>query len=888
MCSLGLLHFILFVTLLPYLLPGCLCLIEKKSWGQRKIPIRTGVVRGVTVNFPTAPYLRPVEAYYGVDYGSLKRNVLFTFHPPSAPVPNRKVEFIDCSKPKGICPQPKYDLRQLYGKLLTDMVEEYIKIAKEPRSQTDDCLSLNIYTTIPDWKNTTKLPVMVFVHGESYEIGTGNAYEGSVLASYGEVIVVTVNYRLGVLGFLSTGDNEASGNYALWDLFAVLSWIHDNIGAFGGDTNRVTLFGHGYGAALVNILLLSPMVSTRLIQRAILQSGSALSPWAVSFDAVTCTQWLAVNVNCSQYLSDSELLVKCLRNKTATELVEHVPLPPKYYSCFAPTPGGGQMFPDNIRELLKRRDTVFSQIPVMFGVTRNEAYSYLKQRELEEGITKERKAQIIRTFVHNLYKFHRQKLYEIIDFQYTEWNKEQDRNTTRDNVMDMLSDGLYVAPVVEMAHEHAKRGAGTYFYNFGYSTQSENFPQWSSGVHGDELPYVFGAPLVDGISPFPSRYTKNEKKLSSAVMRFWTNFAKSGDPNVPLKDTEQDKFSDVYWPKYDMAKQRYFHIETNPCYGEIGEETCWDTLGKRPQIKHHYRGSELALWLNLIPQINKKQDPNTGIKSEASQHELLDWKNISTFDDPDGLVSKFTRLFPLPPPTPPVTRLLNDVHVTNHPAFDGMDRNYHRSTPRQTSQEEITDLPKDLTTNENAAIAGERTQESIATSSVPLSITVAIGCSLLFINILIYAGVYYQRERIKKIKQGEAANASRNSQSRGNSNEPDGDEITTVPVNHLSGSLSNSKPDIQNNPVYSVISKQSETADKYSYTPVPTNTNSPMHRTRVPHSQTNSIASSSKSGNSLNHISGKPPDRSPHGSDRSVNKHNQTSGSGSNNAITIV
>ncbi|XP_063430526.1 neuroligin-4, X-linked-like isoform X6 [Mytilus trossulus] len=870
MCSLGLLHFILFVTLLPYLLPGCLCLIEKKSWGQRKIPIRTGVVRGVTVNFPTAPYLRPVEAYYGVDYGSLKRNVLFTFHPPSAPVPNRKVEFIDCSKPKGICPQPKYDFKQLYGKLLTDMVEEYIKISKEPRSQTDDCLSLNIYTTIPDWNNTSKLPVMVFVHGESYEIGTGNAYEGSVLASYGEVIVVTVNYRLGVLGFLSTGDNEASGNYALWDLFAVLSWIHDNIGAFGGDTNRVTLFGHGYGAALVNILLLSPMVSTRLIQRAILQSGSALSPWAVSFDAVTCTQWLAVNVNCSQYLSDSELLVKCLRNKTATELVEHVPLPPKYYSCFAPTPGGGQMFPDNIRELLKRRDTVFSQIPVMFGVTRNEAYSYLKQRELEEGITKERKAQIIRTFVHNLYKFHRQKLYEIIDFQYTEWNKEQDRNTTRDNVMDMLSDGLYVAPVVEMAHEHAKRGAGTYFYNFGYSTQSENFPQWSSGVHGDELPYVFGAPLVDGISPFPSRYTKNEKKLSAAVMRFWTNFAKSGDPNVPLKDTEQDKFSDVYWPKYDMAKQRYFHI------------------GKRPQIKHHYRGSELALWLNLIPQINKKQDPNTGIKPEASQHELLDWKNISTFDDPDGLVSKFTRLFPLPPPTPPVTRLLNDVHVTNHPAFDGMDRNYHRSTPRQTSQEEITDPPKDISTNENTAIAGERTQESLATTSVPLSITVAIGCSLLFINILIYAAVYYQRERIKKIKQGEAANASRNSQSRGNSNEPDGDEITTVPVNHLSGSLSNSKPDIQNNPVYSVISKQSDTADKYSYTPVPTNTNSPMHRTRVPHSQTNSIASSSKSGNSLNHISGKPPERSLHGSDRSVNKHNQTSGSGSNNAITIV
>lgn len=66
-----------------------------------------------------------------------------------------------------------------------------------------------------------------------------------------------------ISGFLSTGDQEASGNYALWDLFAVINWIHENIGAFGGDTNRVTLFGHGYGAALVNILLLSPMVSSK-------------------------------------------------------------------------------------------------------------------------------------------------------------------------------------------------------------------------------------------------------------------------------------------------------------------------------------------------------------------------------------------------------------------------------------------------------------------------------------------------------------------------------------------------------------------------------------------------------------------------------------------------
>lgn len=268
--------------------------------------------------------------------------------------------------------------------------------------------------------------------------------------------------------------------------------------------------------------------SAELVQGAILQSGSALSPWAVSFDPITCTQWLAAKVNCEQYLSNSNLLVKCFRHKNAHELVQNVIIPPKYFSCFAPTPGGGPMFPDGVRELIKEKSGIFSKIPILFGVTANEAYSYMKQKDLEEGISHERKSQMIRTFVHNLYQFHRQKLYDVIDFQYSEWNKEQNMNTTRDNVMRMLSDGLYVAPLIELAQKHAITGGESYLFNFGYSTQSEDFSQWYGGVHGDDLPYIFGSPLVDGISPFPSRFTDSEKKLSASVMRLWANFVKTG------------------------------------------------------------------------------------------------------------------------------------------------------------------------------------------------------------------------------------------------------------------------------------------------------------------------------------------------------------------------
>lgn len=293
--------------------------------------------------------------------------------------------------------------------------------------------------------------------------------------------------------------------------------------------------------------------------------------------------------------------------------------------------------------------------------------------------------------------------------------------------------------------------------------------------------------------------------------------------------------------------------------------------------------------MDLIPKIDTPPDPNSGVKTDPIQHKLRNSENLSSFDDPDYLISKqrYQRLFPMPPPTPPTSRgFVNDGNiVTEQPSFDNVGGKNYPTTPR-AKHEYSTVISKDVTTEKKPVAEGIK-HDSIANSSVPLSITVAIGCSLLFINILIYAGVYYQRERIKKLKQGEASNAA-SAHNTDNSNDPSGREMTAVHVNHISNSLSNSKSDVHNNPVYSVISKQANVPDKYAYTQVPTNTNSPIHRTRVPHSQTNSIAGSDRSGSSLNHTGGKPPDRSPAGSDRNINRNNQNPSSGSTNAITIV
>ncbi|XP_042221835.1 neuroligin-2-like, partial [Homarus americanus] len=162
-------------------------------------------------------------------------------------------------------------------------------------------------------------PVMVYIHGESYEWNSGNPYDGSVLASVGRVVVVTVNFRLGVLGFLNTNENpylRSITNYGLMDQIAALHWLKENIAEFGGDPENVTIFGHGTGAACINFLMTSKAVpkNPRLFHRAVLMSGSSLAPWSLVHDPMKYTRQLTHSINCSHTPLGDELK-KCLRTK---------------------------------------------------------------------------------------------------------------------------------------------------------------------------------------------------------------------------------------------------------------------------------------------------------------------------------------------------------------------------------------------------------------------------------------------------------------------------------------------------------------------------------------------------------------------------------------------
>ena len=181
----------------------------------------------------------------------------------------------------------------------------------------EDCLYLNIWRPsgiIPD----SPLPVFVWIHGGGYYTQTGNNYDGSALAAVGTgMIVVTINFRLGLLGFLNVPGSELKGNYGMLDQVAALKWIQDNIAAFGGDPNKVTLAGQSSGAASAALHLISPL-SKGLFHQAILQGGGVTSPFAAytSKDPNYGKQYLK-KLNCM-----SGDILSCLRSKTAEDFLE--------------------------------------------------------------------------------------------------------------------------------------------------------------------------------------------------------------------------------------------------------------------------------------------------------------------------------------------------------------------------------------------------------------------------------------------------------------------------------------------------------------------------------------------------------------------------------------
>ncbi|XP_062850371.1 neuroligin-2a isoform X6 [Trichomycterus rosablanca] len=645
--------------------------------------------------------LGPVEQYLGVPYATPPIGDR-RFQPPEAPGSWQEVRNATQFAP--VCPQ------NLHGVLPEIMLPVWFSdgldvAATYIQNQSEDCLYLNVYVPTEDGahyfkqhkdtaqnnadgdediRDRRKKPVMLFIHGGSYMEGTGNMFDASVLAAYGNVIVVTMNYRLGVLGFLSTGDQSAKGNYGMLDQIQALRWLNENIGQFGGDPERITIFGSGAGATCINLLILSHH-SEGLFQRAIAQSGSAISSWSINYQPLKYTKILARKVGCSY--TETADLVDCLRKKSFRELVDQDIQPARYHVAFGPVVDG-DVVPDDPEILMQQGE--FLNYDLLIGVNQGEGLKFVDDSgsESEEGISAAAFDYTISNFVDNLYGYPEGKdiLRETIKFMYTDWADRDNGEMRRKTLLALFTDHQWVAPAVATAKLHADYQSPVYFYTFYHHCQTETRPEWADAAHGDEIPYVFGVPMIGATDLFPCNFSKNDVMLSAVVMTYWTNFAKTGDPNLPVPQdtkfihTKPNRFEEVIWTKFNSKDKQYLHI------------------GLKPRIRDNYRANKVAFWLELVPHLH-------------NLHEQL--LSSSTTRLPQGT----TR-----PPhwTSPGARVTRPPYPTFPPESD----------PEGSERPRFSPFPGDT-----------------RDYSTELSVTVAVGASLLFLNILAFAALYYKRDR---------------------------------------------------------------------------------------------------------------------------------------------
>lgn len=251
-------------------------------------------------------------------------------------------------------------------------------------------------------------------------------------------------------------------------------------------------------------------------------------------DPLRYTIELAERVNCSEAwtVAESAGLLQCLKQLPYQDLIQQDIRRPKYVSAFGPTIDRRSVLPSDVRSMMsKLSDSVFSSTAFLVALSRREGVSFLTQRDLSHGVPTDRMRRMLRTYMQNVFDYHRQSILDILTHQYSDWERPQrnDPASNLETLVDLLGDGQLIAPIVELAQYHAKHApAATYFCIFNVSPRPDAYPRWATGAHGDDLPYVFGAPLVDGIQPFGELYSRTDRAIAEAVLRYWTNFIKTG------------------------------------------------------------------------------------------------------------------------------------------------------------------------------------------------------------------------------------------------------------------------------------------------------------------------------------------------------------------------
>ncbi|CAG9119587.1 unnamed protein product [Plutella xylostella] len=520
-----------------------------------RVKVEQGLLEGVWCENAEGKYF----AFRGIPYAKPPVGEL-RFKAPCEPEPWEGVRDATAAGP--VCPQ--------YNERLDRM---------EPGSE--DCLRLNVYTTsLPP---APPRPVLLWLHGGGFYTGSGNDdFYGPEFIVARDVILVTVNYRLEVLGFLCLDTPEVPGNAGLKDQVAAMRWVNRNIAAFGGDPQNITIFGCSAGSASTSLHLVSKM-SEGLFSKAICQSGVCLNEW--SYNLYARQRAFQLGKQLGKDTEDPDELLEFLRSLPATSLtnIKLPPLPNVFYDLcdgilFGPvvekTEPGAETFlsalpPDAVRAGV-------APVPLMLGYTSAEGIETARNYQLLLQFLATPGAVLPRELKLQWPMDRIQEADEKIRQYYFDGQPITQKSVQQ--IVNLHTDAIFVYNIRRFA-KHACRNAPVFVYKFvaesdrNYTKRSYHMDKIRGVCHADELHYLFHVTCYD----LP--LSDESIRIIEQTVTLWTNFAKTGNP-TPDNDLET-------WSPFTEATQNVYIIGKDlRCVAneDIDNMRFWDQIYGQAEI----------------------------------------------------------------------------------------------------------------------------------------------------------------------------------------------------------------------------------------------------------------------------------------------------------------
>ncbi|XP_012688031.1 carboxylesterase 5A-like isoform X1 [Clupea harengus] len=499
------------------------------------VSVRNGTLRGASMTVKGSD--KQVQQYLGIPFARPPLGPLRL----SAPQPAESWEGErDATQQPPMCLQDP--------DIVTSTAKALVMVFTPP-GISEDCLYVNVYTPAKPLSGE-KLPVMVWIHGGGLYMGGAFQYDGSVLAAYENIVVVAIQYRLGFLGFFSTGDEHAQGNWGFLDQIAALQWVQENIESFGGDPNSVTIAGESAGGISASLLILSPLAKG-LFHRATLQSGAGTLGAYTTKTPLVYAKMVANVTECDS--SSTEELVKCMRQKTPEDFVTAM----KKKKIFMGGVVDGVFLNDVAEEVLKSKD--FLKVPILVGVVNHE-FGWILPNAFappgwHQGMTRETFLAMVNTFFSAGKATGANEL--IVDEYLKDAHTPED---IRNEFTEALSDLFMVVPIIKVAGYHRDAGVPVYMYEFQHRPEiyKDTRPSFVKADHADDVGFVFGACFWNGHIKINGTTTEEENQLCKTMMAYWGNFVRTGSPNGPGL---------VHWPLYD-ASNKYLNLDLQQSEGQ--------------------------------------------------------------------------------------------------------------------------------------------------------------------------------------------------------------------------------------------------------------------------------------------------------------------------------